>query len=443
MPRQLTIELQRKGLLYSPVVKHGQGVSFGDSLAEARIDGHSLAIPSPASGVVGLDDPQSSSLLLNDINPEISDSALPVYKSQFITREEMIAALCRGGIWPFFSSNLTNSMPVPGGNELPTAIIVNFVLAEPFRARGRVVLVDSWDDIIEGIRFLPRLLDDYGKVHVILTAVHDPVAKRMYSELSGFAWTQLHPVPVTYPVEHQVILERALRRAGSTLKKSDIVWTIDAQGIAALGKCLTKGEPLHSRIIAVGGPGFSNPKHFSARIGSPVDSFVNIKDRPDSVALLRGGLLTGKPLISHTDAIGYDDDSVFCLPKVEDREMISFLRPGFNRTSYMPAFVSKITGAKDSHISTSIRGEVRPCIGCGLCEKICPVGILPSIIHRYLYRDLLDEALKTGLNRCIDCNLCTFICPSKIELQKQFTEAKIQYQEEQGEDVTTANSANS
>ena len=62
------------------------------------------------------------------------------------------------------------------GSEIPESVIVNFVITEPFHARGRVVLTRMWDDVMEGIRFLQRLITDYGKVEVILTEVRDPVA---------------------------------------------------------------------------------------------------------------------------------------------------------------------------------------------------------------------------------------------------------------------------
>jgi Na+-translocating ferredoxin:NAD+ oxidoreductase RnfC subunit len=54
---------------------------------------------------------------------------------------------------------------------------------------------------------------------------------------------------------------------------------------------------------------------------------------------------------------------------------------------------------------------------------VCPVDLMPQVIHRYLYREDFDKAEAVGLDLCVDCGLCTFVCPSKIELQKQFMEA--------------------
>ena len=42
------------------------------------------------------------------------------------------------------------------------------------------------------------------------------------------------------------------------------------------------------------------------------------------------------------------------------------------------------------------------CINCGLCYRVCPIGINP---------------LKKN-NKCIKCGLCNYVCPSKINCLK-------------------------
>ncbi len=58
---------------------------------------------------------------------------------------------------------------------------------------------------------------------------------------------------------------------------------------------------------------------------------------------------------------------------------------------------------------------------------------MPQVLHRYLFREAYDEAVKAGLDICVDCSLCTYLCPSKIELAEQFAEAKEQLRKERKE----------
>jgi Na(+)-translocating NADH:ubiquinone oxidoreductase A subunit len=420
LPDSLRLSLLRGGLKYLPLVKKGQKVAFGQALAEASAGGGTLCLPAPAAGTVAALDEAAGELIVKpDAGTERAGVFEPVAPDR-ISAEKTRSLLAAAGVWPFFYSSRTGGMPRLDGGETPKAIIVNFVLAEPFRARGKVVLQQAWDDVMQGIRFLPRLLADYGKVEIILTAVGDPVARRIYAELAGRAWTRLHAVPVRYPLENPRLIRKMLLRSIPDYMPEDPFWTIDAPGIEALGACLSGGRPLHCRLLALGGPGAGSPRHLRVTVGTPFGEILRQSRAGGELLVLRGGLLTGVPVNPAGAAVGYDDDACFLLPVSRSREFLSFLRPGFTRTSYAPVFVSRLTGAADSHITNSLRGERRPCVACGFCEKVCPVGIMPQVLHRYIYREAFDEAVKAGLDRCIDCNLCTYVCPSKIELQQQF-----------------------
>jgi Na+-translocating ferredoxin:NAD+ oxidoreductase RnfC subunit len=58
---------------------------------------------------------------------------------------------------------------------------------------------------------------------------------------------------------------------------------------------------------------------------------------------------------------------------------------------------------------------------------------MPHLIHKYLYRDLIEEANQARVDLCVECGLCSFVCPSKIELGKQFIEAKCAIEKEKEE----------
>ena len=431
LPEVLRVSFDRRGLHYEPLIADGQTVRRGEPLAEAGYRGSTLSLPAPASGVVS---GVSAEGLAIRVAAEQRQSEPPARHSpDRLSGDEARRLLCRTGAWPFLWSSQTGGTPAADGSELPRAIAVNFVLSEPFRARGRVLLTSAWDHIISGIRFLPRLLADYGKVEIILTAVHDPVARRLAEELSGFAWTRLHAVPVTYPVENDRVLRAALRRQVRSYKPEDTIWTVDAQGVAALGAALAEGAPVHRRVVALGGPGVAHPRHLDVVVGTPLAAFL---EADPGVMVLRGGLLTGEPVDPRSAAVEWDDDALFVLPVPQRRESLSFLRPGFTRRSLLPVFAGSIVGSSDTHITTSLRGERRPCIACGLCEQVCPAGLIPQVLHRYLYREAYEEAERAGLNHCVDCNLCTYVCPSKIELGRQFIDARAFIRAERQEAAT-------
>jgi len=436
LPDVLNISLFRHGAWYAAAVRDGQHVRCGDALAEATTASGILRLPSPATGVAHVtarngNDPARIAIEVTD--PVVRPDNPERFEPKRLAADAMRAHLAKGGVWPFFWSSRSRGIPKLTGEEPPRAIIVNCILTEPFRARGKVVLRQKWDCIIEGIRFLPRLMEDYGRVEIVLTDARDPVAQAMYRLLAGDAWVRFHAIPLAYPTENPRILANALRRFDRSISNDDSLWVIDIQGVAALGAWLGEGIPLHSRIAALGGPAHPSPKHVCVRIGTPVESLLREIPAPERVQILRGGLLNGTPVDPKTEAVRYDDDAFFFLPKAREREFLAFLRPGFDRTSFSPCFASRITGAYDNHISTSLRGEHRPCIACGRCEEVCPARLMPQILHRLLYHEAIDEAQAAGLPGCVECGLCTYVCPSKIDLQNQFTDAKAQFLREQSE----------
>ena len=57
-----------------------------------------------------------------------------------------------------------------------------------------------------------------------------------------------------------------------------------------------------------------------------------------------------------------------------------------------------------------------PCINCGKCTSVCPVGILPVLIMKNYEDSKKVEDLKP--EKCIECGLCSYVCPSKIEVRE-------------------------
>ncbi|HYM35284.1 MAG TPA: SLBB domain-containing protein, partial [Steroidobacteraceae bacterium] len=71
------------------------------------------------------------------------------------------------------------------------------------------------------------------------------------------------------------------------------------------------------------------------------------------------------------------------------------------------------------------RGPEMPCIRCGDCADVCPAGLLPQQLLRFVRlndRAALDEL---GLRDCIECGCCDYVCPSQIPITEQLHLARV------------------
>ena len=60
----------------------------------------------------------------------------------------------------------------------------------------------------------------------------------------------------------------------------------------------------------------------------------------------------------------------------------------------------------------SKRVDLKPCIRCGKCIQVCPMGLEPIYLAQISERALWDEAEKGNIMDCIECGSCHYICPS-------------------------------
>jgi electron transport complex protein RnfC len=74
-----------------------------------------------------------------------------------------------------------------------------------------------------------------------------------------------------------------------------------------------------------------------------------------------------------------------------------------------------------------------PCIHCGRCVAICPMGLNPTVYAKALNvaeaEDRIQRYTDAKLNLCIECGSCSYACPSNRPLVENNRLAKAELRE--------------
>jgi Na(+)-translocating NADH:ubiquinone oxidoreductase A subunit len=236
----------------------------------------------------------------------------------------------------------------------------------------------------------------------------------------------LHTVEAKYPNHREEILIPAVLGQDYPHGYSALnlgVLLIDLQALLHVRDAVVEGKPTIQRIIALGGRGFSRRPHMRVRIGTPLEQVLApFLDQQHPQRIIRNSLLTGS--ILKEAVVDPLMATVIAVPEGTQAPPMSFSRPGFHTDSYSRTFIANFMPFAKT-VDTNIHGEHRPCIACTYCDNVCPAGILPHLLHRYVQRGVIEETLvRYRIFDCIECNLCTYVCTSKIPLAQLLREGK-------------------
>ena len=429
-PERLCIPLHSRHLRFSELrVADGESVTSGQTLA---VDPETFSVPllAPCGGTVQLSQ-LDGHIVIENLNCPSEPAHNPDVPTHVAYDPGQVAEKCRKlldlGAWQFVSNARTHQVADP--QAAPSAVIVSTVHLEPFVARGSAICGDNINELVRGLEHLQSLLE-YQEIHLVLPNVELALARDIQKIIRGHAWLKLSEVPLQmrYPFDNQTLLARHL---GLFAQGDETVWFLPAAGVIAFDRALTLGRPCTSRIISLAGPAVKEPLHLEVPVGYPIDKIVAGRlSRDDNVRVVNGGILTGTEITEDQAGIDTECSGLTVLEEPTVREMFGWLRPGGDRRSFSKCFTSTLKEAFAENLSTSLRGEGRPCVACGQCVTVCPAGIMPNAIHKYLFSDELEQAQRLRTDLCVECGLCSYICPSKLDLYDELVRAKVRIAEE-------------
>lgn len=392
-PAEVIIPMsQHTGAVCKPLVKKGDKVKIGTKigLSDKLI---SSAVHSSVSGtvkaVVDYNHPvlgtSMAVVISSDGKDEIDDSVKPRRSVSPLNREELLKIIKEAGIVGLGGAAFPTHVKLTPPKDIDT-LLINAAECEPYLTCDYRIMIENPNEILKGILLLQKILGVKNVVVGIeddkleaISVLRNKIIAKSYS-------IKVEPLKTKYPqgAEKQLIkaiLDREVAAGKLPFEEGVVVSNVGTA--LAVYEAVYLGKPLYERVVTVTGKSIKSPANLRVRIGTKFSDIIEFCQgtSTESAKVLMGGPMMG--LAQFTTDI-----------------------PVIKGTSGI--LVQSVQEAPDY--------KEGPCIRCGRCIDICPVGMQPFALSMCAELKKFDEALQYNPRDCIECGTCTYICPAKRKI---------------------------
>jgi len=387
------------------LVREGDRVKLGQTIYTDKAN-PGVNFTSPGSGIVAAVNRGERRVLQSVVINLDGDDAIEfathdAAELQRLDNDAVRKNLLESGLWTALRTRPFSKIPAPDAEA--RAIFVTAIDTNPLAADPAIIIRQDPEAFANGLTVLSKLTD--GPVYVC-TALNSGIAAPdgenfRHAEFSG-------PHPAGLAGTHIHFLE--------PVSEQRIVWHIGYQDVIAAGRLFTTGRLPVDLIVSIGGPRVKNPRLIETRLGANTSELISGELVPGDVRVVSGSVLNGHRAAGWAAYLGRYDDQLTVLQEGNEREFLSFLRPGFGKFSAARAFAGRLFGKK-LNMTTSQNGSPRAMVSIGSFEQVMPLDVLPTpLLKAILVRDT-DGARALG---CLeldeeDLALCSFVCNGKYE----------------------------
>ncbi|MDG2464849.1 MAG: Na(+)-translocating NADH-quinone reductase subunit A [Crocinitomicaceae bacterium] len=404
------------GLTPKMVVKAGDTVLAGDTLFFNKYK-EKVKCVTPISGVVrDVIRGEKRSILEVIVDSDGSQK----YKTSnqinlaSVSREDLKEHMLNNGLWMFIKQRPIDIVADP--ETTPKAIFVSAFDSSPLAADLDFMLQGESDNFQAGLDALSKLTD--GTVHLTLNC--DSRSDEVFSNSKNVQINKIsgkHPVGNVGTQIHHI----------DPINKGELVWTVNAQDVMIIGRCLLSGKFDTSKMIAFTGSEAKNRKYFKTLACASIAEIVKKNIEGDNVRIVSGNPLTGER-ISEDGYLGFYANQITVLPEGNEYKFFltkGWLGPGFDKYSYSRLFPTFLSPNKRKRLDTNTNGEERGFVVTGEMEKVFPFDILPMQLVKAAITDDIDGMENLGIYEVIpeDFALCEYVCSSKINIQDKIRTA--------------------
>ncbi|MBU4320832.1 MAG: electron transport complex subunit RsxC [Nitrospinae bacterium] len=400
-PQRVVIPLiQHLGAPCKPIVSIGQEVKKGEMIGEAG-GFVSASVHSSVSGkVIAIAEfPNAMGRMINSIVIEndgkeewtsLKDNPDYIKLSPDELKEKVKAAGIVGMGGAAFPTLVKLSPPKEKSID---TVILNGAECEPYLTADYRLMIEKSAEIVEGLKILMRILGvNKGFIGIennkpdAIEAMKQAVNKSPHPPFTkgGQGGIEVCALEVKYPQGAEKMLIKAAtgREVPPRGLPMDVKVIVQNVGTAlAVYEAARYGKPLIERVVTVTGEGISNPSNLMVKIGTFVSDIVNQCGgfKGDAGKVISGGPMMGFALPSLDVPVTKGTSGILVIPE------------------------EGVIHAED----------FAPCIRCGRCIDICPMGLMPSMLSILSEKGFYEGAKEYNLFDCFECGSCAFVCPSK------------------------------
>ncbi len=398
-------------------VKAGDAVKRGTPLFHCKVN-HDIKFVSPISGTVKDIVRGERRMVLcvvvendnkNETEPAGSWTADDAAK---MDREQLIANMLKGGVWPYIIQRPFGKIAKPA--DMPRDIFISGMNTAPLAADPNFLLQGEEENFQFGLDVLKKLTD--GKVYLSL----DGNGKKTAPAFEKASGVEKNTFKGKHPAGNVGVHIHHIKPLG----RGELVWQVDAFGVANIGKFFKTGVFPAERIIAAAGSSLKERKYFKTILGAPIADIIpaeNIIDKDYRVII--GNVLTGRK--TYTEGfVSFYRNTITVIPEGKKaRKLLGYFRPGFGVTSFSKTFASSFLSSKSKEyeIDTLINGGKRAFVmSASDYEQVVPMDILPVPLMKAIMVEDIEEMEGLGILELIeeDVALCSYMDLSKHDFGK-------------------------
>ncbi|KAF0182372.1 MAG: rnfC [Nitrospirae bacterium] len=390
-PKRAVIPLsQHIGAPCKPAVTIGQEVKKGEVIGSPEGFVSSPVHASVAGKVTGfIECPSATGRMVQAVvieNNETEEWTVlkdnPDYLS--LSAEELRAKVKDAGIVGMGGATFPTHVKLSPPKEKPIdVVILNGAECEPYLTADYRLMIEKPQDVVGGLKVIMKIVG-VTKGFIGIEANKPDAVEIMTKAVADEPNISIVTCKVMYPQGAEKMLIKACVDREVPARGLPMDCGVVCQNIGtavAIYEAARFGKPLIERVVTVTGEGINEPKNLMVKIGTLISDVVaecgGLKD--NTAKVISGGPMMGFALFTLDMPVTKGTSGILALPESEVTHVDKF----------------------------------GPCIRCGRCIEVCPMGLIPSMLSVTAEKGFYEDAKAYNLYDCFECGTCTYVCPSK------------------------------